>query len=195
MKNLLLLRHAKSSRDDPGLPDFDRPLNDRGKSDAKLMGRFMHEKGIRPEVIVCSPAKRARRTAELVLKAAELSLTPVYDERIYEAEAQNLLQVISEIEPSVSLAMLVGHNPGFEELFHALTGETHFAAPCQKCPNLLQACGFRIVHADDQSPASRLFPSGSSCMREERAGAGTILVVYSMGTWVLTPRPQRSGKV
>jgi phosphohistidine phosphatase len=124
MKSLLLLRHAKSSRDDPSLRDFDRPLNDRGKGDAKLMGRFMRDQGIQPELVISSPAKRAQRTAELVLKAAGLTITPVYDKRIYEAEVHHLMQVISEIESSINLAMLVGHNPGFEELFHALTGES-----------------------------------------------------------------------
>jgi len=124
MKSLLLLRHAKSSREEPGLRDFDRPLNDRGKDDAKRMGHFMLDQKIRPELVISSPANRARRTTEIVLKAAEVPATPAFDERIYEAEVNELVQVVSEIEPAIVSAMLVGHNPGFEELFHFLTGET-----------------------------------------------------------------------
>ena len=66
MKRLLLLRHAKSSWDDPRLADFDRPLNERGRRAAPLVGRFMHERGVRPDLVLASPAARARHTAALV---------------------------------------------------------------------------------------------------------------------------------
>ena len=123
MKTLLLLRHAKSSRDDSSLRDFDRPLTDRGKDDAKLTGRELRKKEISVDAIVSSPAKRARRTAELFAKAAELPTEPSLDERIYEASAHQLLGVVSELAPSSALVLLVGHNPRFEELLHALTGD------------------------------------------------------------------------
>src|SRR5580765_4432158 len=121
MKKLFLLRHAKSSRDDPSLKDFDRPLNDRGKDDAKRIGRYLSKKRIAVSVVVSSPAKRARRTAEIVLEAAGLSNEPVFDERIYEANTKQLLKVISEIESIHESALLVGHNPGFEDLLARLT--------------------------------------------------------------------------
>jgi len=121
MKTLLLLRHAKSSRDDPALRDFDRPLNDRGKEDAKLMGRYVRRKKIFIDVIVSSPAKRARRTSELFLKAADAPTEPVFDERIYEASAHQLLRVVSEIDSAHQTVLLVGHNPGFEDLLTSLT--------------------------------------------------------------------------
>jgi phosphohistidine phosphatase len=124
MKTLLLLRHAKSSKDDPSLADFDRPLNDRGEHDAKLIGSFISEKKIRPDLVMSSPAERAQRTTELVLTAASLRLKPGFDERIYEAGTRDLLEVLSEIKFDPDMVMLVGHNPGFEELFHALTNET-----------------------------------------------------------------------
>ena len=123
MKTLLLLRHAKSSRDDPGLPDFDRPLNDRGKDDAKLMGRYLPEQKFVVDCVVSSPAKRARRTAEIFLKAADVSLDPILDDRIYEAGRQQLLTVVSEIDPSHNIVLLIGHNPGFEDLLESLTGQ------------------------------------------------------------------------
>jgi phosphohistidine phosphatase len=123
MKTLLLLRHAKSSKDDPALADFDRPLNKRGKQDSKLIGDFIGKKSLRPDMVISSPAKRARQTTELMLKAAGLDVVPKFDERIYEASAHRLFQVVSEIEPQATTAVLVGHNPGFEDLVLLLTGE------------------------------------------------------------------------
>jgi len=123
MKTLLLLRHAKSSREDSSLADFDRPLNDRGKDDAKLMGRYLRSQNPVAEAVISSPARRARQTTELLLKAANVSVVPSFDDRIYEADLQRLLTVVSEIDPSHNLVLLVGHNPGFEELAESLTGQ------------------------------------------------------------------------
>jgi phosphohistidine phosphatase len=124
MKTLLLLRHAKSSRDDPGLRDFDRPLNDRGKSDAKLIGDYFGKKKIAVNAIVSSPAKRAQRTAEIFAQAAGLTNEIGFDERIYEASTQQLLRVVSDIESTHESVLLVGHNPGFEDLLTSLTDRT-----------------------------------------------------------------------
>jgi phosphohistidine phosphatase len=124
MKTLLLLRHAKSSRDDPALRDFDRPLNDRGKDDAKLIGRYLQNQQLILDGVISSPAKRARRTTEIFLKSAGVSLEPALDERIYEAGLPQLLTVVLEINPRYEVALLVGHNPGFEDLLGSLTGQT-----------------------------------------------------------------------
>ncbi len=121
MKKLLLLRHAKSSRDDPSLRDFDRPLNDRGRHDAKLIGRYLQQKKIAVDCVVGSPAKRARRTAERVLEAAGLTNEILFDERIYEASVHQLLGVVSEIGATHDVVLMVGHNPGFEDLLTCLT--------------------------------------------------------------------------
>lgn len=123
MRTLLLLRHAKSSWDDPSLRDFDRPLNNRGLKSASLIGRFMLKRKIRPGLVISSPAKRARKTAALVIKSAQLESKPRLDERIYEASAIQLLEVISQIETSAEEVLLVGHNPGMEDLLLTLTGE------------------------------------------------------------------------
>ena len=123
MKTLLLLRHAKSSRDDPTLNDFDRSLNDRGKDDAKLMGRWLGRQQIVLDAVISSPAKRARRTTEIFLKAADVSLAASFDERIYEAGLQQLLTIVTEIDPSWNTVLLIGHNPGFEDLAESLTGQ------------------------------------------------------------------------
>lgn len=123
MKNLLLLRHGKSSWDNPALKDFDRPLNERGVNDSKLIAKYALRKKVKPDLVLSSPATRARNTAELFVAAAALKKTPAYDERIYEASVRRLLQVISGLDDSHKTIVLVGHNPGFEELCERLTGE------------------------------------------------------------------------
>ena len=124
MKTLLLLRHAKSSWDNPALQDFDRPLNERGLRAAPLVGRHLRKRKIVPDLILCSPAQRTRETVSLVSKAAHIeSVLLRFDERIYEASAERLSEVISQIEEKVNQALLIGHNPGLEELILHLTGE------------------------------------------------------------------------
>ncbi len=123
MKILYLLRHAKSSWDDPGMADFDRPLNGRGRRAAPLVAEFLREKGIRPGLVICSPAARALQTAELVAGAEGINAPIEFDPRIYEAHPIDLLKLIREADESVEELMLVGHNPGLEELTERLTGE------------------------------------------------------------------------
>jgi phosphohistidine phosphatase len=121
MKTLLLLRHAKSSWDQPSLADFDRPLNQRGLRDAPRMGKELARRKTRPELVLCSPALRARQTLELFTGPAGLTMEPIYEPRIYNASARNLLEVIQETPGRVDRIMLVGHNPGLEDLFARLT--------------------------------------------------------------------------
>ena len=125
MKTLFLLRHAKSSWKESGQPDFERPLNERGQRAAPLIGKFMRQQKLRPDLILCSPAERARQTIALVSAAAAFTAELRYDERIYEASRTRLLTVVSQIDQSVAAVLLVGHNPGLEELLEALTGEVH----------------------------------------------------------------------
>src|SRR5258708_23117047 len=120
MKNLLLLRHAKSNWDDSSLPDFDRPLAARGERDAPRMGKALAKRGPAPEVIISSPAGRAKATVEAVIKAARFAIDAQYDEKIYGASSAELLAVIRRIPDEFSSALLVGHNPGFEDLLSRL---------------------------------------------------------------------------
>lgn len=122
MKTLILLRHAKSSWNDPDLSDFDRPLNKRGLKAAPLIGTYLRRKKIQPDLVLSSPAERARETANLVIEHAAISSQLRFDERIYAASATQLLTVVSQIEDSASVALLVGHNPGFEDLLSVFTG-------------------------------------------------------------------------
>ena len=123
MKTLYLLRHAKSSWKDPGLEDFDRPLDSRGREDAPLVGGFIRKRDLRVDLIISSPAARARQTAALVRESARLTADLLFDERVYEADAARLLEVVTQAADSADALMLVGHNPGMEELLTFLTGD------------------------------------------------------------------------
>ena len=125
MKRLLLMRHAKSSWDEEGLADFDRPLNERGLRDAPRVGLYLRAQKLRPDLVLSSPAERARRTAALVSEAARLQTGRIrHDERIYEADSARLLEVVSQLEEDAEEVLLVGHNPGMEQLLQLLTGES-----------------------------------------------------------------------
>jgi phosphohistidine phosphatase len=122
MKTLYLLRHAKSSWDDPNLADFDRPINQRGIAAAHFMGELMAGNGHIPDEIVSSPAKRAIQTATLLKESAGFNAAIRLDERIYEASPHTLFQVISELRENADPVLLIGHNPGFEGTVAYLTG-------------------------------------------------------------------------
>jgi len=124
MKTLFLVRHAKSSRDDPSLPDRDRPLDDRGEHDAPKMGKRLAKRDVKPDLIVSSPATRALATAHLI--AEELAYRRkdiVVNDRVYASSADTLLEVIQELDNKLGCVMLVGHNPEFSDLAHRLSSE------------------------------------------------------------------------
>jgi phosphohistidine phosphatase len=118
------MRHAKSSWGDPSLADFERPLNERGRKAAPLVGRFRRKQRLRPDLVLSSPAERARQTAALVIEAAGLKAPLRYDERIYEATPSRLAEVVSQVEEAVGELLLVGHNPGLAGLLELLAGES-----------------------------------------------------------------------
>ena len=122
MKTLFLLRHAKSSWKDQDVADFERPLNDRGRKAAELVGNFIAKQNVTIDLVISSPAVRARQTIELVLKAAKRSPELRFDQRVYEASPTRLLEIISQIEDDWKSVLLVGHNPGMEELLTLLVG-------------------------------------------------------------------------
>ena len=124
MRTLYLLRHAKSSWKDTSLNDFDRPLKRRGREAAKVIGEHLVGEKLTTPLLICSPAARTRETAELVFKSAKLRVEERFDERIYEASLRDLLQVVAEIPDEKEVVILIGHNPGFEELLSFMTGES-----------------------------------------------------------------------
>lgn len=123
MKTLYLLRHATASWKNSGLRDFERPLDGRGEEAAPLVGRLILKKKLRVDLLLCSPATRARQTAALVTQSAGLSAELLYDERIYEADVARLLEVVAQAGEAAEALMLVGHNPGMEGLLTFLTAE------------------------------------------------------------------------
>ncbi|MCH8334304.1 MAG: histidine phosphatase family protein, partial [Proteobacteria bacterium] len=121
MKTLTILRHAKSSWKDSSLPDHDRPLNKRGERDVPVMAARIQQAGIRPSLILCSPAVRAWTTAKLI--AQEISYPSEFlqrDERLYLAGVQRIIDLLSEQDVGFNSIMIVGHNPGFTDFAHYL---------------------------------------------------------------------------
>jgi phosphohistidine phosphatase len=139
VKLLYLLRHTKSSWDDPSIDDFERPLNKRGRKAATLLAEYCLAHTIRPAVVLCSPAKRTRQTLE-TLQPALGDVPATFDRRLYEATRQTLQALIGELPRSCRSALLVGHNPGMQRL------------------------ALHLVRADPDNPSLRLlsdkFPTG-----------------------------------
>lgn len=159
MKTLLLLRHAKSDWDDPSLRDFDRPLATRGSRDAPRIGKALRKRGPLPDLIISSPAARAKATIEAVIKAAKLNLEIRFDKAVYGASSPELMRIIRRLPDGGSCVLMVGHNPGFEDLVGRLSG-SH-----ERMPTAAVACiELQIDHWEDVND-----------------GAGKLV-------WLLTPK-------
>lgn len=128
-RNLIVCRHAKSAWPDE-LDDFERPLHERGLRDAPAAGRWLRENTTTLDLAVCSPATRARKTWRLVSAEFDAEVHAQYDKRVYGATAGQLIEVINELPDSAEAVVLVGHNPGLEELVTALTGTTYELRTC-----------------------------------------------------------------
>ena len=130
MKSLLILRHAKSSWKHPELTDHDRPLNKRGKRDAPRMGEILRSEHLMPEAITSSTAARARATAEAVAKASGYNGKIALNRSLYAAGPEAYLKVLHELSDHYKRVLVVGHNPGLEELLEMFTGETQIMPTC-----------------------------------------------------------------
>lgn len=122
MKTLLILRHAKSSWGNASLSDFARPLNKRGKYDAPRMGKLLRQEELTPDLIVSSAAKRALTTANLVADAADCPNPIVVTRDFYLADPEAYIAHLSTLSDLYKTVMVVGHNPGMEELVTQLGG-------------------------------------------------------------------------
>ena len=122
MLTLSLLRHAKSSWKNPALPDRERPLNTRGMADAPAMGRAMSERGIDPELILCSSAQRTVDTLALVLPELKIEPEVIYDDALYHASPDQMLGMLRDLQPGARSVLLVGHNPEIQALALGLIG-------------------------------------------------------------------------
>lgn len=120
MRTLYILRHAKSDWGNESLRDFDRPLNGRGRKAAKAMGCEMRERGIAPDLVLLSPSARTTETLARVEEGFGAEFEKVEEQSIYLAEAGTLLDLIKSAPAKSERLMVVGHNPGMQELVRAL---------------------------------------------------------------------------
>ncbi len=153
MKTLFLVRHAKSSRNEPALQDKDRPLNNRGKRDAPKMGKRLAKREVMPDLILSSPAKRALKTAQLIAKKLDYKLQDiVVDERLYATGADELLHLIRKLGAKPKSVMLVGHNPELTELAHHLSSKITHLPTCAIAEFTIEAKSWTTIGKD--KPAS-----------------------------------------
>lgn len=124
MKTLYLLRHAKSSWDQPGLDDFHRPLNHRGEKDAPKMGKRLRKAGVKPQAIYSSEAVRALATARLAAEEMDVAAKDIHQTtKLYHAGPEAMLGFLHAVPDSLETVMLVGHNPGLTEFANDLLNE------------------------------------------------------------------------
>jgi phosphohistidine phosphatase len=123
MRTLLLMRHAKSSWDDPELEDHDRPLNDRGLHDSPRMGALLLQQGLVPDCIVSSTALRALRTARLVARECRFDKALTATADLYHASENDWREKIRQLPDQHLLVLCIGHNPGLEDFLASWTGQ------------------------------------------------------------------------
>ncbi len=143
MRRLMLLRHAKSNWPE-GVADRDRPLAARGREAAPVMGRYLADELLLPDLVLISPARRTAETWEMVRVMLPEKPGSHVEPRIYEAKTERLMHVLRETEPAVKTLLMIGHNPGFEELAALLTGHGDRYASArmtQKYPT----CGLAVL--------------------------------------------------
>lgn len=123
MKRLLIMRHAKSSWDDESIPDHDRKLNERGIRVAPLMGKFVKQQGLSPDIILSSSALRAIKTAELFVAGFGRKIPIGIEKGLYRADVEEFCDTVREGAENESTVMVISHNPGAERWAYALTGK------------------------------------------------------------------------
>lgn len=139
MKEILLMRHAKSSWESPGLKDFDRPLAKRGLEDAPRMGKFLLETGYKPGLVISSPAKRAKETTKLSMKAAQLDESFIqWNDAFYYGSSGDYLRALKSVSDDIERVLLVGHNPLMELTAGLLT--TGEASTVSRMPTAALIC-------------------------------------------------------
>ncbi len=119
MKTLYIIRHAKSSWDSSAKSDFDRPLNKRGLRDAPMMGRVLKQKSIKPDFIISSTAKRAKKTALIIAEQIGYKESDIiFDGDLYLASANEILEIIQNVSDKVDSLFVIAHNPGMTDFIN-----------------------------------------------------------------------------
>jgi phosphohistidine phosphatase len=158
MLRLMLLRHAKSSWDTSGQPDFDRPLNERGRGAAPAMAAYMAVNGLMPARILCSAAQRAKETLALMLPHLDGDIDICIARRLYQADAPGYLEAMREFGSTEMSLMVIGHNPATEDIAHILApvgDAAGLAAMKEKYPTAgLAVIGFDVPRWPDIGPGT-----------------------------------------
>lgn len=158
-KTLGLLRHAKSDWDDLTLRDFDRGLNDRGRRGAAVMGGHIREHGLHWDLLLASPAERVKRT----LDAARLSIPVRWEERVYLADSGTLISLLQTLPDDPAAVLIIGHNPGLQELIFDLVAPEHENALFDTASEKYPTATFAVLDL--------AIPSWSDCA----PGCGTLV--------------------
>jgi phosphohistidine phosphatase len=146
MKTLFLVRHAKSSWDDPTLADADRPLNARGRRDAPKMGKRLAKRDVKLDLILSSPANRAITTAQVLADELDFKLKSiVVDERLYPGAVRALLKVIRNLGNKLNRVMLVGHDQALSKLAHHFSSDITHMPTCAVAEFTFKAKSWRDV--------------------------------------------------
>lgn len=166
MKRLTLMRHANAQWKDPQVPDFDRPLNRRGTSEAEAMSRRLLELNLVPTVLITSSALRARQTADIVARELGMAARNLRrEELLYLAPPEDILKVVQTTGPRIPHLMIVGHNPGLTEVANLLTPAPQFddlptAAVCSltfDTRSWSQVAANTLRESRRETPPARLF--------------------------------------
>ena len=139
MKKIIIVRHAKSSWEHPGLKDIERPLNERGLRDAPKMGQRLYDLGIRPDLLVSSPARRTWHTAQFFAQALQYNDNIQSVPQLYIARPEDILELIRELDPVLNEVIIFGHNPTLTDLINYFA-ETHISN--------VPTCGIGVLEAE-----------------------------------------------
>ncbi|MDF1520979.1 MAG: histidine phosphatase family protein [Brevefilum sp.] len=123
MKNLLLMRHAKSSWKVSGLSDHERPLKKRGRKDSKRIAQELDKNDLYPHVILSSSATRAKETVEVIVDTLDYENRIIFTDELYMAEPEDFVDVLSDLSDDEDTVLVVGHNPGMEAFLQMIDGE------------------------------------------------------------------------
>lgn len=148
MKLLGLFRHAKSDWHDAKARDFDRGLNERGRKGAELMGQHIVAHGVPWQRVLASPAVRVAETIELASKAAQIDVPVIWDRRIYLASSVILSEVLHEVPDKVQSVLMVGHNPGLEDLIFDLVPDDGTCPLRAKVEEKFPTAAFAVLECD-----------------------------------------------
>ncbi|HOV14017.1 MAG TPA: histidine phosphatase family protein [Spirochaetota bacterium] len=121
MKQLILMRHAKSDWDN-SLSDIDRPLSERGKREAPVVGKFLRKEKIIPDKLISSPSQRTRETLRYLMKELKEQINVEFNDIIYENIPKKIVELISKTEENIKTLMILGHNPSMEGLYQSFSG-------------------------------------------------------------------------